>query len=95
MEKRVKVIEIVTATCGICKSIAPIISKAVEMLGDKVDFKTKQIEWNDDIVLEYEIRQSPTFLFFDGDTFLGKHVGAIMLPQFIKLVNNYHEQINK
>lgn len=93
--KKVKVIEVTTATCGICKSIAPMISKAVELLSDKVDFEKKQIEWDDDLVKEYDLRQVPTFLFFDEDKFLGKHVGAIMLPPFIKMVNDYYEQINK
>ena len=89
--KRVKV---TTATCGICKSIAPIISKAVEMLGDKVDFEKKEVDWTDDIVKEYDIRQAPTFLFFDGDKLLGKHVGFIMLPPFIKKVNDYWKDLN-
>lgn len=92
--KKVKVIEVTTATCGICKSIAPMISKAVELLWDKVDFEKKQIDWDDDLVKEYDLRQVPTFLFFNGDEFLSKHVGAIMLPQFIKMVNDYYEKLN-
>ena len=59
--KRVKVIEVTTVTCGICKSIAPIISKAVEMLGDKIDFEKREVEWDDDLVKEHDIRQVPTF----------------------------------
>ena len=92
--KRVKVIEVTTATCGICKSIAPIISKAVEMLGDKIDFEKREVEWDDDLVKEHDIRQVPTFLFFGGDKLLNKHVGAIMLPPFMKIVNDLYEQLN-
>ena len=92
--KRVKAIEVTTATCGICKSIAPMISKAVELLGDKIDFEKKEVTWDDDIVKEHDIRQVPTFLFFDDDKLLGKHIGSIMLPTFTKLVTDYYKQIN-
>lgn len=92
--KKVKVIEITTATCGICKSIAPMIEKAVELLGDKVDFEKREVDWNDEIVTKYKVRQVPTFLFLDDEKLLGTHSGAIMLPAFTKLVTKYHEEIN-
>ena len=68
--KKVKVIEITTATCGICKSIAPMIEKAVELLGDKVDFEKREVDWNDEIVTKYNVRQVPTFLFLDDEKLL-------------------------
>ena len=92
--KKVRVIEVTTATCGICKAIAPMIDKAVELLGDKIDFEKKQVDWDDEIVNQYDIHQVPTFLFFDGEKLVDKHVNAIMLPQFIKKVTDLHKEIN-
>lgn len=92
--KRVKVIEITTATCGICKSIAPMISKGVELLGEKIDFEKKEVNWDDEIVKQHDIRQVPTFLFFDGEKLVEKRSGGIMLPDFVKKVTEIYNQIN-
>lgn len=92
--KRVKVLEITTSTCGICKSITPMISKAVELLGEKIDFEKRQVTWDDDVVKEHNIRQVPTFLFFDGEKLVDKHVGAIMMQDFIKKTTEIYNKIN-
>ena len=92
--KKVRVIEVTTATCGICKAIAPMIDKAAELLGDKIDFEKKQVDWDDELVNQYDIQQVPTFLFFDDDKFIQKHVGPILLPQLTKLVTDMYNQIN-
>lgn len=92
--KKVRVIEVTTATCGICKAIAPMIDKAVELLKDKIDFEKKQVDWDDELVNQYDIQQVPTFLFFDDDKFIKKHIGPILLPQLTKLVTDMYNQIN-
>ena len=93
--KKVKIIEVTTATCGICKSLAPVIAKMVELLADKADFEKQEVDFDAEIVKEHNIKQVPTFLFFDGDKLLDKHSGSISIPEFTKKVTVLYNQINE
>lgn len=94
MSKKVKIIEVTTATCGICKAIAPMISKLVEKFGDQVDFEKQEVDFDADIVQKCNINQVPTFLFFDGDELIDRHTGAISAPDFSKKVTDNFNKIN-
>lgn len=90
-----KVIEITTPTCGICKSIAPMINKAVELQGDNIIFEKKEVDWDDAIVSEYDIHSVPTFLFFNSETneLIDRHIGPISMPQFNAMINEAKNKI--
>lgn len=90
MSDKVKIVEVTTPTCGICKSIAPMIKAAVAKVADKVDFEVVEASWDDAIVKEHNINQVPTFLFFNPETneLVNRHSGAIMMPGFIQLVED-------
>lgn len=91
----VKVIEITTASCGICKSIAPMIDKAVQLQGNSIIFEKKEVTWEDSIVDEYNIRSVPTFLFFNSETneLIDRHSGPISMPQFNSKIKEAKEKI--
>lgn len=91
----VKVLEITTPTCGICKSIAPMIDKAVELQGDSIIFEKKEVTWDDPIVEEYDIHSVPTFLFLNSETnwLIDRHSGPISMPQFNTKIKEAKEKI--
>lgn len=95
MSKKLKIIEVSTPTCGICKMIAPVVQKVVESQGDRIIFENKVVDWDDEIVQKYDIRRVPTFLFFDGDTLLDTYIGATTINHLNQLINKLVDQLNE
>ena len=62
--------------CGPCRMIAPIISKLAEKYEGKVVVGKCDVEDNEDLAVEYGIRNIPTILFFKGGVIVDKLVGA-------------------
>ena len=56
--------------------IAPIISKLAEKYEGKVVVGKCDVEDNEDLAVEYGIRNIPTILFFKGGVIVDKLVGA-------------------
>lgn len=94
MANTLKVIEVTTATCGICKMIDPIIKKVVEMQGPRIQFEKKTVDWDDEIVKKYNVIQVPTFLFLDGDTLLFRHTGVLTIQFFNEMINRCINQLS-
>lgn len=63
--------------CGPCKSIAPILEKLAEELGDAVKICKVNVDSNSEIASKYEIRAIPTILIFKDGVVADKHVGLI------------------
>ena len=63
--------------CGPCRMIAPIVSKLAEEYDGKIVVGKCDVEANDDVTIEYRVRNIPTILFFKGGELVDKHVGAI------------------
>lgn len=62
--------------CGPCKAIAPIIEELAKEFDGKLVVGKCDVEENDDIAMEYGIRNIPTILFFKNGEVVDKHVGA-------------------
>ena len=62
--------------CGPCRAIAPYIAELAEEYGDKIVVGKCDVEENDDIAMEFGVRNIPTILFFKGGQLVDKFVGA-------------------
>ena len=62
--------------CGPCRQIAPIISELAEEYAGKLVVGKCDVEENDDIAMEFGVRNIPTILFFKGGQLVDKFVGA-------------------
>ena len=62
--------------CGPCKAIAPVIAELAEEYDGKLVVGKCDVEENDDIAMEYGIRNIPTILFFKNGEVVDKFVGA-------------------
>ena len=62
--------------CGPCRMLAPIISELAEEFEGKLVVGKCDVEENEDLAVEFGIRNIPTILFFKQGEIVDKIVGA-------------------
>lgn len=62
--------------CGPCRMVGPIISELAEQYDGKVVVGKCDVEENEDLAVEFGIRNIPTILFFKDGKLVDKFVGA-------------------
>ena len=62
--------------CGPCRMVGPVISELAEAYDGKIVVGKCDVEENEDIAVDYGIRNIPTILFFKGGEVVNKLVGA-------------------
>ena len=62
--------------CGPCRAIAPIIEELANEYDGKIVVGKCDVEENDDLAMEFGIRNIPTILFIKNGVVVDKHVGA-------------------
>ena len=62
--------------CGPCRAIAPIIEELANEYDGKIVVGKCDVEENDDLAMEFGIRNIPTILFIKNGAVVDKHVGA-------------------
>ena len=62
--------------CGPCRMVGPVISELAEEYDGRIVVGKCDVEENEDIAMEYNIRNIPTILFFKGGQIVDKIVGA-------------------
>ena len=70
------VVDLWATWCGPCKAIAPIIAELAQEYEGKSAVGKCDVEENDDIAMEFGVRNIPTILFFKGGKLVDKFVGA-------------------
>ncbi|MDO4160392.1 MAG: thioredoxin [Prevotellaceae bacterium] len=63
--------------CGPCRAIAPFVKELADEYDGKVVVGKCDVEENDDIAMEFGIRNIPTLLFIKNGEIVDKHVGAL------------------
>ena len=63
--------------CGPCRMVAPIIAELAKDYDGRVVVGKCDVEENEDLAMEYGIRNIPTILFFKGGQVVDKVVGAV------------------
>ena len=62
--------------CGPCRMVGPIISQLAEEYDGRIVVGKCDVEENEDIAMEFGIRNIPTIIFFKGGQIVDKLVGA-------------------
>ena len=62
--------------CGPCRMIAPIISELAADYDGRIVVGKCDVDENDDVAIEFGVRNIPTILFFKGGKLVDKFVGA-------------------
>ncbi len=71
------VVDLWATWCGPCRMIAPIVTELANEYDGKIVVGKCDVEENDDLTMEFGVRNIPTILFFKGGQLVDKHVGAI------------------
>lgn len=61
--------------CGPCRAMAPAVEELANDFADKAVVGKCNVEEEEDLAMEYGIRNIPTLLFFKGGKLVDKHVG--------------------
>lgn len=70
------VVDLWATWCGPCRMLGPVISELAKEYDGKVVVGKCDIEANEDIPMEFGVRNIPTILFFKGGQLVDKFVGA-------------------
>ena len=70
------VVDLWATWCCPCRQIAPIVSELAEEFDGKLVVGKCDVEENDDIAMEFGVRNIPTILFFKDGQLVDKFVGA-------------------
>jgi thioredoxin 1 len=62
--------------CGPCRMVGPIIDELAAEYESRVEIGKVDVDENDDVVVEYGIRNIPTILFFKDGKLVDKQIGA-------------------
>ena len=62
--------------CGPCRMLGPVISELAEDYDGKIVVGKCDVDENDEVAMEFGIRNIPTVLFFKGGQLVDKFVGA-------------------
>ena len=70
------VVDLWATWCGPCRMVGPVISELAQDYDGKIVVGKCDVEENDDIAMEFGIRNIPTILFFKNGQVVDKMVGA-------------------
>jgi thioredoxin 1 len=62
--------------CGPCRAIAPIIEELYNEYGDKAVIGKVDVDTNQEIAMQYNIRSIPTILIIKNGEVVDRHVGS-------------------
>ena len=63
--------------CGPCRMVGPIIAELAQEYDGRIVVGKCDVEENEDLAVEFGIRNIPTILFFKGGEVVDKVVGAL------------------
>lgn len=69
--------------CGPCKMVSPIIDELAEAYEGRVIIGKCDVDENNDVAMEFGIRNIPTVLFFKDGVQVDKQVGSAPKPQYM------------
>lgn len=91
-----KIIEIVTSTCSVCKMLKSMIEKTVELFNINLEVYIADTEEGsamaNKFLEKYNIKSVPAFFFMKDDEVIDTHFGAITMPVLknkIETLKNY------
>lgn len=70
------VVDLWATWCGPCRALAPTIAELANDYDGKIVVGKADVEENEDIAMEYGVRNVPTILFFKNGELVDKFVGA-------------------
>ena len=70
--------------CGPCRMLAPIVAELASEYDGKIVVGKCDVEENEDIAMEFGVRNIPTILFFKDGKLVDKFVGSAKKPVLVE-----------
>ncbi len=70
--------------CGPCRMMGPVISELAGQYDGRITVGKCDVEENEELAVEFGIRNIPTILFFKGGQLVDKIVGAQPKPKLVE-----------
>jgi len=75
--------------CSPCKSMNPILEELKSSIGNKATILKIDVEKNQQVSQQYQVRNVPTFILFKNGNILWRHSGSISLSNLNKIISQY------
>ena len=72
--------------CGPCQALAPILIESKEELGDAVNIIKIDVDKNQAVAAQYQVRGVPTMILFQNGKQLWRQSGVISKEEIIKII---------
>ncbi|MCB0410557.1 MAG: thioredoxin [Flavobacteriales bacterium] len=75
--------------CGPCKVMAPILKEAKASLGDSAKIIKVDVDKNQQVAAEYQVRSVPTLMLFKDGQVVWKQSGVVPANDLISIIQQY------
>lgn len=75
--------------CQPCKAMAPVFEELKENMGDGIKIVKIDVEKNDELAYQFQIRSIPTLAIFKDGEQVWKEAGALQFPELQEVINKF------
>jgi len=75
--------------CGPCKTLAPILKDAKSSLGDKVKIVKIDVDKNQELSSQYQVRGVPTLILFKDGKQLWRQSGVVPKQEIVRIIESH------
>lgn len=75
--------------CGPCKMLAPILKEVKEDLGEKVKIIKIDVDKNQPLASQYQVRGVPTMILFKKGEQVWRQSGVLQKNDIVSIINQY------
>ena len=86
---KLTLVDFFTEWCAPCKAMNPILENLKSSIGNKVDIVKVDAERNQDVAIQYQVRNVPTFILFKNGNVLWRKSGSISFNDLNNIINQY------
>ncbi|MBF4473707.1 MULTISPECIES: thioredoxin [Flavobacterium] len=72
--------------CGPCQTLAPILKQVKDSLGDRVSIIKIDVDKNQQIAAQYQVRSVPTMILFQNGKQLWRQSGVLSTADLVKII---------
>lgn len=72
--------------CGPCQTLAPILKQVKDNLGDRISIIKIDVDKNQQIAAQYQVRGVPTMILFQNGKQLWRQSGVLSASDLIKVI---------